>query len=121
MSDLFFIKEKKAVKVNKVDGKYLESEIEEFIFTNSEILIGRKLLFVGKQVITETGKRIDLLAIDALGRLIVIELKKGIAPREMMAQILDYSSWLIKLSERQLEEIARNHFKKFNVHFNSLL
>jgi hypothetical protein len=121
MSDLYFIKEKQALKIKKVEGKFSESEIEDFIHSNSEVLIGRKLLFIGKQVITETGKRIDLLAIDSIGRLIVIELKKGIAPREMMAQILDYSSWLIKLSERQLEEIARNHFKKFNVHFNSLL
>jgi hypothetical protein len=121
MSDLYFIKEKQAAKIKRVEGKFSESEIEEFIFANSEVLIGRKLLFIGKQVITETGKRIDLLAIDAFCKLIVIELKKGIAPREMMAQILDYSSWLIKLSERQLEEIARNHFKKFNIKFNSLL
>jgi len=53
--------------------------------------------------------------------LIIIGLKKGIAPREMMAQILDYSSWLIKLSERQLEEIARSYFKKHNIPFKSLL
>ncbi len=76
MSELFFIKDKKAIKVNKVDAKFSEREIEEFIFANSEVLIGRKLLFIGKQVITETGKQIDLLAVDALGRFIVIELKK---------------------------------------------
>ena len=121
MSDLFFIDDQVAKRINKVEGKFLEKDIEDFIHSNGEILIGRKLLFIGKQVITETGKRIDLLAIDQSGSLLVIELKKGIAPREMMAQILDYSSWLSKLSERQLEELARNHFKKFNIPFNSLL
>ncbi len=121
MSELFSItKDNKAKRIARVGEKYVESEIEDFIHQNGEVLLGKKLLFIGKQVITETGKRIDLLAVDEYGSLMVIELKKGFAPRDMMAQILDYSAWLDKLSEHQIEDIARSYFNKYNMPYSSL-
>ena len=41
------------------------------------------LLLIGRQVPTAHGKFIDLLAIDADGKLVVLELKKNRTPREV--------------------------------------
>jgi hypothetical protein len=60
---------------------------------------------VGQQVPTEFGKFIDLLAINSQGDLSVIELKRNRTPREVVAQVLDYASWVIKLGYDEVAEI----------------
>ena len=54
-------------------------------------------MVIGRQVTTDFGKRIDLLGIDADGNLAVVELKRDRTPREIVAQVLDYGSWLVSL------------------------
>jgi hypothetical protein len=67
-------------------------------------LVGPHLMVIGRQVATSFGKWVDLLAIDADGKLSVIELKRNMTPREVVAQVLDYGSWVTGL---QAEDIAR--------------
>jgi len=74
-----------------------EEQLEELLHKNPSIL-GEPLLIVGRQVGTSTGKRIDLLAIDSEGVLRVLELKKGRAPRDAVAQVLEYGAWVQTLS-----------------------
>jgi hypothetical protein len=71
----------------------LESRLEELL-SKDPTLIGEPLLLVGRQVPTAYGGRIDLLAVDADGYLCVLELKRDRTPREVVAQLLDYASWL---------------------------
>ena len=97
-----------------------ENEIEEFLFNNPSFL-GERLLYIGRQVVTSTGKRIDLLALDQYANVLVLELKRGPAPREIIAQVLDYTAWLSKLSERQIEDIARTHFEKYGEKYSSII
>ena len=54
---------------------------------------------------TAQGARIDLLAMDGEGRLIIIELKKDRIPREIVAQVLDYASCV--LTQRNLLRLSR--------------
>jgi len=112
--NLFQIKENNATPISPSDIEKSERSIEELIERNPNIILGDKLLIIGRQVKTDSGKILDLLAVDKEGRLVVIELKKGYAPREIVAQILDYSSWLRSLPERRIEDIARNYFQKKN-------
>jgi len=44
------------------------------------------LLIVGRQVVTKFGKKVDLLALDAEGRVDVIELKRDKTPRDVVAR-----------------------------------
>lgn len=103
------------------EGEVLEKEIEELLHKNSELVLGEKILYIGRQLKTATGKIIDLLAVDPSGQLIVIELKRGYAPRDILAQVLEYSSWLRKLSEREIENIAKNYFDKNNIPYRNLI
>ena len=59
-------------------------------------------MVIGRQLPTAFGKFIDLLAIDAEGNLTVIELKKNRTPREVVAQVLDYASWVQDLAYEQV-------------------
>ena len=83
------------------DEKRLEDVIEEDVS-----ILGLDLLLIfGRQVETAYGKKIDLLALDADGVVHVIELKKDRTPREIVAQLLDYGSWVGTLTVEDIAEI----------------
>jgi hypothetical protein len=60
---------------------------------------------IGRQVYTDFGKYIDLLAIDATGSIIIIELKKHKTPRDVVAQTIDYAAWVENLSSEKFVQI----------------
>ncbi len=96
-----------------------ESQLEDWIFADASI-IGLDVLIVGRQVITDHGGRIDLLAIERSGNLAVIELKRDRTPREVIAQALDYASWVAKLTTVEVHRIARQHLaEKFETAFRT--
>lgn len=91
-----------------------EEILENHIAQDVGILNDRWMI-IGRQVHTDYGKYIDLLAVDATGTLIIIELKKDQTPREVAAQTLDYATWVETLPPEQIAEIWRiylqNHRK----------
>jgi hypothetical protein len=62
-------------------------------------------MLLGRQVATDYGARIDLLALDDEGTLYVIELTHARTPREVVAQVLDYGSWARGVSAEHLARI----------------
>ena len=81
-----------------------EKALEDMIHADVSILSDRWML-IGRQVNTTFGGYIDLLAIDADGSLIIIELKKHKTPRDVIAQAIDYASWVKKLSPEKVADI----------------
>ena len=77
-----------------------ELRFEELIVRNPEML-EPGLRLVGRQTPTQTGW-LDLLAVDADGRLVVYELKRGMLAREAVTQVLDYASDLDAMSTGDL-------------------
>ena len=59
-----------------------EQELEDLILRDTGILSDQWLL-IGRQVVTAYNKLIDLLALDASGSLIIVELKRNKTPRGM--------------------------------------
>ncbi|MED1204207.1 endonuclease NucS domain-containing protein [Heyndrickxia acidicola] len=102
-------------EVKKISFSPIESEkkLEDILVQDISIL-SENLLLVGRQVKTDYGKYIDMLAIDDDGNLHIIELKKNRAPREVVAQAIDYASWVQNLSYEQI-------LKTFEVHNNRSL
>ncbi len=78
-----------------------EDELENWIAHNPEIL-GEKLLIIERQLRMPDGGRLDLLGMDENGKLVIIELKRDLGPREAVAQALDYVSWLDAASEDEI-------------------
>jgi hypothetical protein len=87
-----------------------EERLEDIVHKRPEILGLGDLLLIGRQVITDYGKRIDILAIDPEGDLVVIELKRERTPREVVAQVLEYGFWVEGLSYEEVADLyARHH------------
>ena len=63
-------------------------EMLEGWISNDPSTIGLDVLVVGRQVATDYKGRIDILAIDREGDLIIVELKRDRTPREVVAQVL---------------------------------
>jgi hypothetical protein len=70
----------------------LERRLEDMIGADPS-LIGVELLVVGRQVRTDFGGIIDVLALDSDAHVHVLELKRDRTPRDIVAQALDYGSW----------------------------
>jgi len=81
-----------------------EAVLEDHIAKDMGILNDRWML-IGRQVYTDFGKYVDLLGVDSSGTLIVIELKKDLTPREVVAQALDYAAWVETLEPERIAEI----------------
>lgn len=93
----------------KVDNfeKDLENILEknpQYFFEESNILI------VGRQIATNFNTFIDLLGIDKNGNTIIIELKRDKTPRETIAQILEYASFIENLDYKQINSIFQNYY-----------
>ncbi|BAZ94609.1 nuclease [Thiohalobacter thiocyanaticus] len=81
-----------------------EQQLEDMIVTDPRILSGEWLL-IGRQESTSHGGRIDLLAIAPDSSLVLIELKRNRTPREVIAQSLDYASWVEQLTTDRIAQI----------------
>jgi len=94
-----------------------EKDLHEFLAQDPSLL-GERLLVIGSELLTPYGKRLDLLAIDADGNLHLLELKRDKTPREVVAQVLDYGSWVSTLSRDDVIDIASGHLdERFEVAF----
>lgn len=84
--------------LKKVPSSSLEAESRLEAAIDADIgVIDPNLMIIGRQVQTPFGKYIDLLAINPSGDLVVLELKRNKTPREVVAQILDYATWVQEL------------------------
>ncbi|WP_020591506.1 endonuclease NucS domain-containing protein [Kiloniella laminariae] len=83
----------------------LETKIEAWV-ADDLTLIGVDGFVIGRQIATDHGKFIDVLAMDEGGNLVIIELKRDRSPRDIVAQVLDYASWVRRLSTGDVHALA---------------
>lgn len=109
------------IGVWRIDGKLQrvaptkleqESRLEEILHEDIS-LIREDLWVIGRQVQTKFGHFIDLLALDADGKVVVIELKRDRTPREVVAQVLDYALWVKGLNREDVVRIYEEHARKY--------
>ncbi len=81
-----------------------EALLEQMIVQDPAILSPAWML-IGQQETTSHGGRIDLLAIAPDGSLVLVELKRDRTPREIVAQALDYASWVAELGADRITQI----------------
>lgn len=100
-------------KLDPISPAHLEQEqrLEDWIAKDPSIL-GMDIALIGRQVQTAYGGRVDLLALDPDANCVVLELKRGRTPREVVAQLLDYGSWIKDVSYDELDQIAQHCMQK---------
>jgi len=82
------------------------SNLQEWIAGNSECL-GEKLLIIQKEFsgFSDTNERLDLLALDKSGNLVIIENKLDDSGRDVTWQAMKYAAYCSTLKNDQIEEI----------------
>ena len=102
------------VIAKKTDIK-LENHLESWLENSPWALVeGEPILWIGRQTsanVEESTIFPDLLGVDSEGNLVIVELKRSIAPREVVAQLLEYAAWAKELSDEQIEGIAATYFQ----------
>lgn len=100
--------------------KYLESWLERSpwaIAQESIIIIGRQ----STALLEDHNVFPDLLGLDKDGNIVIVELKKGKTPREVIAQLLEYAAWANNLSDDDIHDIATQYFLSVNEYKGKLL
>ena len=90
----------------------LESQLEDILEQNIEIA-SPGWMVVGRQVRTAYDKNIDFLALDSAGNVIALELKRDKTYRDIVAQLLDYGSWVRDLRNDDIAQIFSDYLKKY--------
>lgn len=91
-------------------SRLASEQLLEKMILNDPTILSDQWMIIGHQENTLDKGRIDLLAIAPDASLILIELKRDRTPREVVAQALDYASWVDDLTADRLSQI----YEKFS-------
>ncbi len=97
----------------------LESHLEDWLENSPLALAQEPILWIGRQTsaaVEDSTIFPDLLGIDSEGNLVIVELKRDEAPRDVVAQLLEYAAWANDLSDLEIQEIADDYFKNHGVY-----
>lgn len=83
-----------------------EIDIEDFLEKHIEVLDPGTLV-IGRQVPTSGRNAIDIMGIDREGNAVIIELKRGKSPRNVVSQALEYAVWAANTGYDDLNDIAK--------------
>lgn len=107
-------------KANRQDIDY-EKDFECWLENSPHVLLDNEddlnIIWIGRQVTAiyeDRYKYPDLMGIDAEGNVVIVELKKGKTPREVVAQILEYAAWAEQLTYEKLNNITMKYYEKKN-------
>jgi Endonuclease NucS C-terminal domain len=89
------------------EGRTEAYDLETWIASDPSV-VRPGLLVIGRQISTKSGP-LDLLAIDATGAAVIIELKRDRIPREALAQAVDYASDVAGWSLDKLSEVCAKY------------
>lgn len=90
--------------------------LQEWIAKNPSCL-GEDLLIIQKEFdgFSDTSERLDLLAIDKFGDLVVIENKLDTSGKDVTWQVIKYASYCSSLSKEQICNIYQEYLNKQNI------
>lgn len=115
-----FIINKEKNRIEKISQKtfhelgFREREnLQEWLADNPSSL-GEELLIIQKEFdgFNDTRERLDLLALDKQGNLVIIENKLDDAGRDVTWQVLKYASYCSSLSKSQIIKIYQDYLEK---------
>lgn len=91
----------------------MEARLQELL--DEDITIANPgWMVIGREVQTDFGGRIDILGIDASANLVVVELKRHQTPRDIVAQVLDYGSWVSQLAADRVGRIYQDYLARYH-------
>ncbi|TCT14562.1 uncharacterized protein DUF91 [Natranaerovirga pectinivora] len=115
---MFLIDKEKneAISINKKTFQELDfkerKHLQEWICKNTDML-GERLLIIQKEFsgFDDTKERLDLLAVDENGNLVIIENKLDDSGRDVVWQALKYASYCSGLSKADIKDIFQKYLE----------
>ncbi|MDR2166718.1 MAG: DUF4268 domain-containing protein [Clostridiales bacterium] len=110
----------KAIPMDKASfselGLHERRDFQKWIVDDPKIL-GENLLIIAEEFagFDDTRERLDVLAIDELGRLVVVENKTDDSGRDVVWQALKYASYCATLTKNQICEIFSDYIGDFEL------
>ncbi len=97
-----------------------KENLQEWIANNPEAL-GEELLIIQKEFdgFDKTRERLDLLALDKNGNIVVIENKLDDTGKDVTWQALKYTSYCASLSKQQIKKIYQQYLDKLKIDENA--
>jgi hypothetical protein len=88
-------------------------DLQEWLAKNP-VIFGEELLIIQKEFdgFRDTNERLDLLALDKQGNLVIIENKLDDSGREVIWQVLKYASYCSSLNNQNIKDIFKQYLKK---------
>jgi hypothetical protein len=115
-----YLIDKNKNRISKIDEKSFtelgfkeKQHLQEWLANTPEAL-GEELLIIQKEFagFTDTNERLDLLALDKQGNLVIIENKLDDTGRDVTWQVLKYASYCSSLSKIQIKNIYQEYLNK---------
>ena len=82
-----------------------EKDLENWIAKNPELLFSTEQVLVITQSVAGQSMA-DILALDADGRVVIVEIKRNWSNRETVGQLLEYAAKMTEKNYEYLEELA---------------
>lgn len=92
-----------------------KEHLQEWIAKNPDIF-GEEMLIIQKELcgFNDTNERLDLLALDKWGNLVIIENKLDDSGKDVTWQALKYASYCSSLNKKQIRDIYQEYLNKNN-------
>lgn len=116
---LIDVQNKKAVAIEKKSFTELKLserfDLQEWIVDNPSIL-GENLLIIQKEFdgFSDTNERLDLLALDESGKIVIIENKLDDSGKDVVWQALKYVSYCATLTKSEITEVYQRYLNQGN-------
>ena len=115
---------KKLERISRATFKEIEckerKDLQEWIVSEPSVL-GEELLIIQKEFdkFENTNERLDLLAIDKQGNLVVIENKTDDTGRDVVWQAVKYASYCSTLSTSEIRDIFSDYIQKYAIELDA--
>jgi hypothetical protein len=96
-------------KIGKKPPDY-DQRLEKWLIQDISVL-SPNLAVIGTQVVSPYGKKIDVLAINSIGELVIIEFKRDKPNHEVITHVLDSATWIKELCYEELTNILNTYGK----------
>jgi hypothetical protein len=97
------------IKINEESFDF-GCKLENWLIKDISIL-SQNLVILGCQVVSPYGKKIDILAINSSGDLVIIEFKHHKPDHEVISNVLDLATWIKELCYDELTYIINTYCK----------
>jgi hypothetical protein len=125
--NIMFIINREKNRISKIEERIFSKlgfkerdHVQEWI-ANNPTFFGEELLVIQKEFdgFNDTRERLDLLALDKYGDIVVIENKLDDSGRDVTWQVLKYASYCASLTKHNICDIYQQYLSKCHIHANA--